>query len=371
VRGIVAAVAALLLAQPAHAAPDLRALHGVWAGTIGNLAVHACYDAGKYRDEGKYFYDRRLGTIPLKAEEKVPGGLAEGWTDDSKIARWRMRSVGKDQAEGTWTRNGRSLPIRLKRVAFERDADFDTPCGSLAFVQPIVDATRIDKSAARIRGLAAVRWTLAYPDDSISVDSFQLVGTGPAIAAINFRLREPFDKADEGWKWCLRNAGAFGADYHDTVEARLVTTSWLSVRFTSDSFCGGAHPNTASLPVLFNRRNGMEVDLYTWIFPAFSDRQAVPGYSGSIDKPKGKLLALVLKLHPRAGDKDDDCGEAVADASSWALELKETGIGFTPDLPRVVMACGDEVVVPWARLDPFLDPTGKREIAALRAQLGR
>jgi hypothetical protein len=361
----------IILTQPALAASDLEAMHGVWSGTIGNLPVQACYDAGDYSNKGKYFYLRRLSTIPLRADEKKPGELTEGWADTKGVARWRMTAIAKDRAEGTWTGNGRTLPIRLARLPFKTSEEFGTACASLAFVQPIVAATRTVKTPARDHGLAVVKWTLAYPDDSISVESFQLSGANPVIAAINRRLREPFDKADYGWRWCLRNAGSFGADYHDEVEARLVTLRWLSVNSFNESFCGGAHPNNSNQPLLFDRRTGQVADLYTWFGTTNVAREKVEGAPETIDSLTGKLFKLVLKLHPRTGDKDEECGDAVETASSWALELRAEGIAFTPDLPRVVMACGDEVVLPWARLEPFLSPIGTREVAALRAELRR
>lgn len=372
-RGLVAVSLALSLVvpQPARAAPDLKAMHGVWQGTIGDLPVHACYDAGESSDDGKYFYLRRLDTIPLKAVEKKPGELTEGWADGKDVAHWRMTAIGKDRAKGTWSAKGRMLPIRLSRLPFATSEEFDGPCGSLAFFDPIFAATRIVKTPVRVHGLAAETWKLAYPDDSISVESFQLTGTGPVIAAINRRLRDPFDKADEGWKWCLRNAGAWGADYHDEIEAQLVTARWLSVTARNENFCGGAHPNNSSQPILFDRQNGKPVDLYDWFGGASSIREKVEGYPETIDTLTGKLFDLVLALHPRASESEEDCGGAVKSASSWTLELKAEGIAFTPDLPRVVMACGDEVVVPWNKLTPFLNSTGKQEVASLRAGLSR
>jgi hypothetical protein len=361
----------LMLAQPALAAPDLKAMHGVWSGTIGNLPVQACYEAGDYSNEGKYFYLRRLGTIPLRADDEKAGELTEGWADTKGVARWRMTAITKDRAEGSWTGNGRTLPIRLTRLPFTTSEEFNTACASLAFVQPILAATRIVKTAAQVHGLAVEKWSLAYPDDSISVESFQLSGRGPAIAAINRRLRQPFDNADEGWRWCLRNARSFGAGYHDEVEARLVTARWLSVNLFNESFCGGAHPNNSNEPLLFDRRTGKLTDLYSWFGNANISREMVDGYSETIDTLTGKLFDLVLRLHPRASESEEDCGGAVTTASSWTLELRAEGIAFTPDLPRVVMACGDELVLPWARLTPFLSPTGKREVAALRAELRR
>ena len=361
----------LLLSQPAQAAPDLKAMHGVWQGTIGKLPVRACFDTSEYSNDGKYFYVRRLSTIPLKADEKVPGDLTEGWTKSKGVARWRINAITRNGVEGAWTSNGRTLPIRLTRLPFSQDKEFDTPCGSLAFAEPIFAATRILKSPAQVHGLVVERWTLAYPDDSISVVSFQLTGGSPVIAAINRRLREPFDASDDGWKWCVRNGGVRGVDYHDDVEARLVTAKWLSVTSSNESFCGGAHPNNSNQPILLGRQSGKPEDLYNWFGPAFSNREKVEGYSGTIDSPKGKLFDLVLKYHPRASENEGECGGAVKTAASWTLELKRKGIAFTPDLSRVVMACGDEVILSWNQVAPFLSPSGKREVAALRAELRR
>lgn len=367
---MMATLLGLAAAQPAIAAPDLKQFNGVWQGTIGTLPVQACYDGGEYSSDGKYFYSKRLKTIPLIADDKKPGDLTEGWADSKGVARWRMTSIGKHQAAGAWSGNGKTLPIRLTRVAFVVDEDFDRRCSSLAFVQPILDATRIVKSAARIKGLPAERWALAAPDGSISVTSFQLLGSGPALAAINRRLREPFDKSEEGWKWCLRNARSFGAHYQDSTETKLVTNRWLSVNAHNDSFCGGAHPNTSNQAILFDRRTGAVVNLYDWLAAGNVHREKVEGYEETLDTLKNPLRAAVIKRHPRnAGG--DECRETIQATDSWLLELKATGIAFTPDLPRVVMACGDAVELPWAALAPFLNPAGKREVAALRAELRR
>lgn len=363
---LIVALFGLLLAQNAQAASDLKAMAGVWSGTIGTLPVQACYDAGDHSNEGKYYYSKRLSTIPLRADDKVPGELTEGWADGKDVARWRMTAIGKDQAEGTWSGKGRTLPIRLTRLPFATSEDSSTACSSVAFVAPILAATRIVRTPGQNRRLPVERWKLAYPDDSISVESFQLLGSGAAIAAINRRLRVPFDKADDGWKWCLRNAGSFGADYHDGVTVRLVTSRWLSVNLFNESYCGGAHPNNSNQPILFDRRNGKIADLYSWFGTAYSNRENVEGYSETIDSLKAGLFELVIRTHPRTGDKDKECGDAVETASSWTLELKAEGIAFTPDLPRVDMACGDEVVLPWGRLEPYLSPLGKKEVAALR-----
>jgi hypothetical protein len=99
------------------------------------------------------------------------------------------------------------------------------------------------------------------------------------------------------------------------------------------------------------------------------NREKVEGYEESLDSPDGELAMTIIKAHPRTGE--DDCADAVKTASTWSLELRAGGIAFTPDLPRVVMACGDEVMLSWKVLAPFLNSAGKREVAALQADLSK
>ena len=357
---LLAILLGIFVAQPAAAAPDLKNMHGLWEGSIGALPVRACYDSGAYVSSGKYYYLKHLATIPLIADGDRPGELSEGWGETAGVARWRMTSISPDRVEGTWIGKGRPLPIRLNRLQAKPDPEFDSPCGSAAFFDPIFVATRLVKSKAAIGGVAVERWSLASPGDSVSVDSFQLTGSGAANTSINRHLREPFDEAEGGWKWCLRNAGAFGGYYQALIEARLVSARWLSVVETYGDFCGGAHPNDSSRPILFDRASGGIVNLLDWFTPANVSRDS----DGELVSPAGDLAKTVLKAHPRT--RDEECSDPVTTATGWLLELRATGIAFSPALPRVVMACADEVELTWATLAPFFNATGKREVAALR-----
>lgn len=363
-------LAASLLAPPALAATDLKAMEGVWKGTIGTLPIRACYDAGEWRNEGKYFYEKHLKTIPLERDRDKAGDLTEGWADTEGVARWTVTRVVGDTLEGQWRGNGRTLPIRLVRVPFETDEEYDRACSSLAFVQPILTATTIVKAPDRMQGLDVERWTLASPDkESVAITSFQLRGTGPAVAAINRRLRKPFEDADEGWIFCLRNAGSFGASYDATFEPTFVTDRWLAVRQSNDSFCGGAHPDASSVSLLFARRSGAEVNLFDWFEPEAVERTVVEDY-GTIDKLGPSLLRDVMGR--MTFDKEqEECRPSVESASSWDLELTPKGIAFTPSLPHVAQACGDSVSLSWKDLQKYLNANGRREAAALIAGSAR
>ena len=365
-------LAAPLLATPAAAAVDLNAMHGVWKGTIGRLPVHACYDPGEFRNEGKYFYDRVLKTIPLIVDDEKAGDVTEGWPDTKGIARWTITTTAANQIEGVWRGNGKTLPIRLTRLPYTPDKEIATACGSLAFAQPIIAAGKVVRAPARAQGLTIEQWSLVHADsDSYEIRSFQLPGTDSATAAINRRLRKPFDDAHEGWIWCVRFAGAWGGQFSETIAPTLATRRWLAVTKQHESSCGGAHPNNSNVPTLFDRRTGAVVNLMDWMLPSMVYRKKVDGFEETLDSLTGALSKFVVSRHPRNALDDRECAEVIQTADTWSLELRRDGIAFTPDLPRVVMACGDELVVSFRDLQPFLNPIGKREVAALQSELAR
>ena len=365
-------LAASLVASPAAAAVDLDAMHGVWKGTIGALPIRACYDAAGSTKDGKYYYERFLKTIPLKADDAMPGDLTEGWADTKGVARWTITAISADRAEGAWRGNGKTLPIRLTRLPFTADEDMPNVCSSLAFSQPIIAAGKIVRNPARAQGIAIERWQLVHPDsDGYEIRSFQLPGNDAATAAINRHLRKPFDDADEGWKWCVRFDGSWGGQYLETIEPTLATNRWLAINKHNESYCGGAHPNNSNVHTLFDRRTGSVVNLMDWMLPAMVHREKVEGFEETLDSLAGALSRYVVAKHPRNAPDDEECAEVIKTAEWWSLDLRRDGIAFIPELPRVVMACGDELVVSFRDLQPFLNATGKREVAALQAELAK
>ena len=71
-----------------------------------------------------------------------------------------------------------------------------------------------------------------------------------------------------------------------------------------------------------------------------------------------------------AGWKADDaeCTDAIKTDEYWHAELTRTGFVFTPELPHVAQACGEDFKVPFAKLAAYLSPEGKKQIAALQAE---
>lgn len=360
-----------LLATPAAANVATSDLNGVWDGTVGTLPVRMCFNGDGYRNHGQYYYRSKLKSIPLIGDDKKPGQLTEGWPNEPKVARWTIERVAGSRATGRWSAGGRTLPIAFSRVSFTTDDEFQGPCGSMTFLQPRLEGVRIARSTTNAKGLAVISWELDTKGrfEGIDVSTFQLRTSDGASQRINKRLREPFEE-QYGWKWCLRAAAehsAFEGSLARSIEPQLVTSRLLSVVSRTESYCGGAHPSMSSVPTLFDRRSGNVVNLYDWFRPDAVVREKVEGYDDTLDGPGPQLLKLVLKHDPRFAP-DDDCSESLETTEWWKIELTAKGMSFQPELPHVIQACGDEALVPFAALAPFLNTTGKQEVAAFLAE---
>ena len=87
----------------------------------------------------------------------------------------------------------------------------------------------------------------------------------------------------------------------------------------------------------------------------------------------GGLREAILARWPSDDDTEEgtefaeECREVVATSDySWSLELARDGISFTPDLPRVVMACAESVLLEWPELELFLDAEGRAGLVRLQ-----
>ena len=365
-----ATLVALTSAAPAISATS--PLPGVWQGTLGAQPIRACFNQRDWGPYGAYYYMSHLNTIALEQPDGGGQGFVEGSGEpNAKSARWAFDKVGANELSGRWTQGSRSLPIQLKRMPLKLGED-DTPCGSMAFHQPRFEGVRTISKPASKDGVAYTRLILdtrGHFGDSINVETFALTGTSPAIQRINARLREPLSGNPPGWLDCVLmsfNSSPNGADHNESNEPAMFTGRWLVVTDHWDGFCGGAHPDASNVSRTFDLTTGAEVDIYGWLTPKAVERTRYE--KDTLNKVLSPLKNLIL-----AGWKpeDADCGDAIRAEDYWNAELTRSGIVFTPNLPHVVQACEEGFAVPFARLQPFLTPEGKKNVAALQAKVGR
>jgi hypothetical protein len=358
--------AALLLAAPAEAAPPL--LDGVYDGTIGTLPVRMCFTADD--EDGAYYYRSKLAAIKLVQSDAGPSVLTEGYPEGKqKLPTWTLKSGSGGTVAGDWSYKGKKLPIALKRIAATRDDDSGY-CGSDAFMAPRLVGIRVTEAPATQAGVAVTRLSLdtAGHLPGMTVQSLRLNGTGPAVAKINAALRRNFDPKAHTWMDCVKSSlagGPTGGEYSNVTTLRMATPRWISVQEHQEYFCDGAYPDEGTSYTLFDRTTGNPVDLFTWLTPAAVTREKSEG-DGSYYYTVNDAFRDVLLRNWKSNSHD--CADAAEQESSWIMELRPAGIAFTPDLPHVAHVCATPVLVSFKTLTPWLNATGKREVAALASR---
>jgi len=141
---------------------------------------------------------------------------------------------------------------------------------------------------------------------------------------------------------------------------------YLSYDINDNTFCGGAHPNTSKMSIVYDLTNGSPIDWTALLPPSLTGSlQLVAGADGTkmVTLSGRTLRALYLTgYRPRTGDlkkdaDDDECRQAVADAGIdgasglmvW-LDAKQGGLVAQFDLAHADQACADSVTIPAAAL---------------------
>jgi hypothetical protein len=349
---------------------------GIWRGTIGKLPVQACFQARDYGSYGAYFYLKHLGIISL-------GGLADGvsagatnvWTearnsDHPEVGPlWKNLSVTATELTGTWTGNGKELPIVLTRVA-QTDPS-EEPCGDLAFSKPRVTPVQLANSRATVDG---VDYTIVKADvgkqfPDVSLETFQLDGNTGAVqninAALKAEIQEKVEKANF-FECTMANLAAMGEDgqYQTSTKPVLITTNWMVSATDAGSTCGGAHPNWSQSWTNWDLRTGAAVDLWTWLGPIGATVTPRDGYNEVTIE--SELRALLGKGWQPA---ETDCKDVIEGQEYWSVRLTRTGFAFSPDLPHAQTPCIDDVNLTFDQLAPLLNADGASRVASFREDL--
>jgi hypothetical protein len=361
-------LALAIAALAAAADPPLPAWHGVWRGRIGSHPVQACFDGSTEWRRGSYYYLSQLKPIGLGWHDDS-ADWAESEDDPAKAATIKLDKVGEGRIDGRWIRGKTALPVTLQRVTTQPNPE-EGPCGSAEYGAPRMTPTRVTEARATLDGRAYRKLALVVGRqfESVSVETFALDGGGAAAARINRALREPIAGAPTKGAWvdCMRSSLAsngIDGDYSEIVEPKMIGRRWMAVNHHVDGFCGGAHPFADNRSRLFDLRSGAEVRIVTWF-----NRQGITitRYEG-VAEPAGTVTpALRDAVLGRWKADDHECDDPVRTSDFWDIRLSRTGFVFTPSLPHVAMACGEEFVLPFARAARFLSPAGKAGLAEVR-----
>jgi hypothetical protein len=357
---------------------DDQSLTGVWQGKLGDLPITICFNPRQYGSQrGSYFYHRHLEPIVLDGDGAQPFGYFDERSTEGGH-RWKLQ-VEKDpsRATGTWTKNQKPntapqvLNVSLERVKggeYVKDHETkDRPCGTDAFFRKLDRPLPLIKGKVQLfegKPFQVIRRALKGTGE---VSSIELLAEDEKYKKLNLLLAKDADGRD--LFECLRGGlwSGTGAGHNSSFnQIKLWGDRWLVVSFSTENYCGGAHPNSWSSDFTFDLRTSRKANLSAWFKGLKND--SGERYNISPQITLGKSLHKLVRSYSQAfKDKNEDCLNSFESYNSHSISLTKQGISFSPVLARVVQACGEDIVVPYSKLTPFLSPLGKQEVEQLQA----
>ena len=157
------------------------------------------------------------------------------------------------------------------------------------------------------------------------------------------------------------------------VDVPMSGPSYLSIVITDDAFCGGPHPDTATMSIVYDVRSGRPVDWAKLLPPSLTGKIALAkGMDGTrmatLASPELQKLYLSAYRHSDSG-RDAMCVDAVTTgeppASMVWLDAKQGGMAVQFDLSSAVQNCATPMIIPASVLSAAGADTAM--VAAIRA----
>lgn len=160
-----------------------------------------------------------------------------------------------------------------------------------------------------------------------------------------------------------------GIDFTQSVRVAHLSPRFLSLEVHRGWYCGGPYPtNDSPQPVTYDLTTGREVD---WSRALARSALAMPDTRTDDEPDPSPLAALYERHYPREGSgPDPDCAGAALPNADFVFWLGRdargrVGLAVQPQLPHVVEACAETVVLSGADARRFVASP------ALRAEFGR
>ena len=196
--------------------------------------------------------------------------------------------------------------------------------------------------------------TLVKQPKIAGADAFPRIATpkDEAEKRINAALDRQDSQLRKGVAACRANGKH--TSWERTVTAPMTGPFYLSLIAADYLDCGGAHPDTGQLVLVYDLQTGRPVNWTRLLPPDLAATVALDDAAdgtkiGTVTSPK--LLALYKAGYP-AGEDRVTCLDAIGDGPFvlWP-DAKARGLDVAPSsLPHVMAACGEIVTIPVADL---------------------
>lgn len=335
----------------------------MWKGTVGAAPVMVCFTA--YGEAQTYYLRHRRGIrlAPPGGSGPTPEGWAESWgrgpveleellLDDNRERRitglWRLSQKSPAEISGQWTgpSGGSPTPIKLTRVP---TGESNEVCAA-PFYEPIRAAVKPQTAPARFGNRAY---------DELSSDqgtSFKVPPDTPHAERLNRHaldwLRDQSVVAFE----CDLNRGGGPAALGSSLKPEVWTDRHLVMQdLLPETYCGGAHGNWSISYSTWSFQQGKLIDTWRWL--RGGDKALVAHTSRGGKTIASGLFRLIRNAHPR-NTPGDDCSQNLDWMSVNPPYPKADGLVFPTGFSHAMRACGDEVVLSWKQLAPYLSVEG-------------
>ena len=179
------------------------------------------------------------------------------------------------------------------------------------------------------------------------------------------RINQALDKRDASARQMLKDCRANvsdpkDADYERHIWVTMQGPRYLSFRASDSEDCGGAHPDTSQMALVYDLASGAPVNwqrlLPKSMVQSTSTDTVVDGTVVGFITSK-TLQSLWLKAENATSPIDPECKDAVTDPKlqlGLYPDAKAGGLAVQPgNFAHVIAACADTIVIPTATLRPL------------------
>lgn len=337
----------------------------VYTGTLGKSSI--VLEVNPRTGEGRYFYKKYRKDLPLDGtldgETLV---LEEGSRMEDSRPTLRLQPTNHGWS-GEWTSTaGKTLKIELEPAVIP-----EVPPDALPFLARLHD--KYPYEYLRLQGITLKKgktdtfmgYTLQWWREPKTDTSLFEVVSGYSLderRRINQQLMARL------WSEVLSSYGCSGS-YAQSSQPLWMSPTVMSVRISSDYYCGGAYPDQNNDALNFDTKSGklLTLDDVLWVGqgkPLHFEQQGDfdEGASASSDSWSNYrttelapwLVAQLLKLYPSemtvTAEGENDCNYDEKDP--WQFPgwyFTEQGIKFEPSFAHVAAVCGfvDWSVLPY------------------------
>jgi hypothetical protein len=337
-----------------------------FSGNIGTYPIYLDLTINGDKVTGSYFYKDKLIDISLSGNYK--SGMITLITDDENVfpdpERFQFKWPNKIP-EGTWTKKGKSLPLKLASLTAK---ELNSPkCSNPYLANSNVlkqDLTRVKIGLFKLKETDSTRMINGikvryFREIHTGINSFRIDSGMVSTQQMNankflefLQISEFLESLD-----CASYIGAT-AEIDYTLDDLSVSADFLCFSVFTAYYCGGPHPNEDNYGVNYNLHTQTKITPSDFV---------LPGKESAFDE---RVYAYLAKTNPELFDEAEraasgsvytDCNYHEKDL--WRIDycpfvLTPNGIELLPSFAHFNAYCLDPgwAVIPYSELKDLIKP---------------